>query len=167
MDMKRALILPSCEPDASISESLLKLSARTAVSCIMNCSSAWYCRSFFNLPLMKSHTCRHVGNITTPDLECADWCVCWGSPGAANHEKRQSRDDNLYEAVNGACDQHLAVQREASNLRMAFLAEFDGAVKRGGETLDLVSLALCLATEQIESCPWRQHTLLLLPAGQP
>ena len=49
---------------------------------------------------------------------------------------------------------------------MALLAEFNGAVKRGGETLDLVSLTLCLAAEQVKSCPWRQHTLLLLPAGQ-
>ena len=51
------LTLPSCEPDATISESLEIASAITAVSCIMNLSSAWYCRSFFNFPDKKSHTC--------------------------------------------------------------------------------------------------------------
>ena len=58
------LILPSWEPDATISESLEIARAITALSCIMNLSSAWYCRSFFNLPVTKSphlRTCTAVG----------------------------------------------------------------------------------------------------------
>mmetsp|Transcript_28258 Transcript_28258/g.92233 ORF Transcript_28258/g.92233 Transcript_28258/m.92233 type:complete len:271 (+) Transcript_28258:633-1445(+) len=52
------LIFPSCDPEAIISLSRLKATLRTAVSCIMKASSAWYCRSFFSFPEMTSHTSR-------------------------------------------------------------------------------------------------------------
>lgn len=47
---RHTLILPSVDPDATISLSLLMSKQSTASSCIMNASSAWYCRSFFSFP---------------------------------------------------------------------------------------------------------------------
>ena len=153
------LILPSWDPDATISESREIARAMTALSCIMKRSSAWYCRSFFNRPVRKSHTCipAHVSLqdcLNAPDevqrdlTQLCPSCSATpltnaGSRGSAVQEMsacdkacRQRKagasmyaEAYLHKAVHAAGDEVLTIWRESGNLWVYLPSKFDGTVQ--------------------------------------
>ena len=56
METRHTFILPSREPEASMSPSSEKATARTASSCIMSNDSAWYVRSIRSFPVSQSYS---------------------------------------------------------------------------------------------------------------
>ena len=71
----------------------------------------------------------------------------------------------LDEAVHRASGQCLAVWSKAHDLGVALLAELDCAPQSCGVAFDLVSLALCCASEQVQCRARWQQPLMLLPAA--
>ena len=71
---------------------------------------------------------------------------------------------HLYEAVDAAGDEHLAVGRETRDLWVALLAELEAALELRREALHLVARPGRLPAEQVERRARRQQPLPLLPA---
>lgn len=134
-------------PDTSSSESLEKPRLSTASSCIMNISSAWYCRSFFSRPVLASHTCvQYNARTQSGELQVGPRSipVLWWLRSANSHSIWLNQTDSLRphygfatthldEAVHRASGQQGTIGREARHLGVALGRKPAESTREGGQ----------------------------------